>query len=480
MAAINPVLDKKSSDGEKSISAVPNPSVMGVMGLSSDDEVGEVRPAAAMDYEKQKAAAGEAHFHRLGWKRLTTVLIVTAVALGSLSLPGAFASLGMVAGVIITVGIGLVAMYASYVAGQMKLKYPHISHYADAGGMMFGKIGYEAVSAMFVLQQVLTIGSHVLTGAIMFGNLSDNGACTVVFTVVSAVLLFLVAIPPSFAEMAILGYIDFASIVIAILITIIATGVRAGESVGGVASVAWSAWPKEDLSLAEAFIAISNIVFAYSFAICQFSFMDEMHTPRDYDKAVITLGVFEIFLYTLTGALIYAFVGPDVGSPALLSAGPLVSKVAFGIAIPVIFISGSINTVVVARYIHGRVFRRSIIRFVNTPLGWATWIGLDAAITLLAWVIASAIPFFSDLLAICSSLFISGFSFYFPALMWFMFIREGSWFRGWNLVLSAANALSFAVGIIVLGVGTYASIWDIIHRYATGAIGEPFSCAPLA
>lgn len=466
MAAINPVLDRSSSENKKNAYTAPDASVMAP---SSDDEVGEVRPAAAMDYEKQKAAEGEAHFHRLGWRRLTIVLIVTAVALGSLSLPGAFATLGMVPGVILTVGIGLVAMYASYVAGQMKLKHPHISHYADAGRMMFGNVGFEIVSVMFVLQQVLTTASHVLTGAIMFGNLSDNGACTVAFTVVSAILLFLVAIPPSFSEMAILGYIDFASIIVAILTTIIATGIRAGQSAGGAAAVAWSVWPKEDLSLAEAFIAIGNIVFAYSFAISQFSFMDEMHTPRDFSKAVFTLGIFEIFLYTLTGATVYAFVGPSVSSPALLSAGPIVSKVAFGIAIPVIFISGSINTVVVARYIHGRMFKRSIIRFVNTPMGWATWIGLDAALTLLAWIIASAIPFFSDLLSICSSLFISGFSFYFPAIMWFMFVREGSWFRGWNLALSAANALCFVVGVIVLGVGTYASVWDIVSYLVTSS-----------
>ncbi len=315
---------------------------------------------------------------------------------------------------------------------------------------------------MFVLQLVFTIGSHVLTGAIMFGNLTNDGACTIVFTVVSAILLFLVAIPPSFSEMAILGYIDFASIIAAIFITIISTGVRAGELPGGVSSVAWSAWPKEDLSLAEAFIAISNIVFAYSFALCQFSFMDEMHTPAHYDKAILALGIFEIFLYTITGALVYAFVGADVRSPALLSAGPMVSKVAFGIAIPVIFISGSINTTVVARYIHGRVYKNSVVRYVNTPMGWTTWIALDAAITLLAWVVASAIPFFSDLLAICSSLFVSGFTFYFPAIMWFMFIREGSFFERKNLALTAANALCFLVGVIVLGVGTYSSIWDIV------------------
>ncbi|KAL2134690.1 hypothetical protein VTI74DRAFT_11094 [Chaetomium olivicolor] len=476
MADINPAMERNPSEKKRSPFEGSGP---GVIGPHSDDEVGEVRIAAETDYEKQKAAEGEAHFHRLGWKRLTIVLIVTAVALGSLSLPGAFATLGLVAGVILTVGIGIIAMYASYVVGQMKLKYPHISHYADAGRMMFGKIGYEIVSVMFVLQLVFTIGSHVLTGAIMFGNLSDNGACTIVFTVVSAILLFIVAIPPSFAEMAVLGYIDFASIIAAIFITIIATGIRAGDLPGGVSSVEWSVWPKEDLGLAETFIAITNIVFAYSFALCQFSFMDEMHTPADYDKAIFTLGIFEIMLYTLTGSLIYVFVGPSVASPALLSAGPVVSKVAFGIAIPVIFISGSINTTVVCRYLHGRLFKNSIIRYVNTPMGWATWIGLDAVITLFAWIIASAIPFFSDLLAICSALFVSGFTFYFPSLMWFMFIKEGSLWNAKNLILSGANALNLIVGVTVLGVGLYASVWDIRHRYDLGVVSDPFSCAPL-
>lgn len=40
---------------------------------------------------------------------------------GSLSIPSAFASLGMVAGVILTVGLGLVAIYTSYVVGQVRI-----------------------------------------------------------------------------------------------------------------------------------------------------------------------------------------------------------------------------------------------------------------------------------------------------------------------------------------------------------------------
>lgn len=91
--------------------------------------------------------------------------------------------------------------------------------------------------------------------------------------------------------------------------------------------------------------------------------------------------------------------------------------------------------------------------------GWAAWLSVLAVMIVIAWVIAEAIPFFSDLLGIISSLFSSGFSYYFPALFWFQLIKEGPWYRGWhNISLSILNALCFVVGIGVLGMGTYASV----------------------
>ncbi|KAI9154792.1 N amino acid transport system protein [Paramyrothecium foliicola] len=442
-------------------------------GMLRDAEIGEISEA---DMEKQKTVQGDAFFHRLGWKRLTVVLIVEAIALGSLSLPGAFASLGMVAGVILTVGMGLIAIYTSYIVGQVKLAFPQVSHYADAGQLMMGRIGYEVVGVMFALQLTFLVASHALTGTIAFLNITDNGACSLVFGVVSAIILLLLAIPPSFAEVAILGYIDFVSILLAIGITVIATGIQAGDAPGGLAAVNWSAWPKEGLTFAEAFIAVTNILFAYSFAVCQFSFMDEMHTPKDFVKSIWALGLIEIFIYTLTGALVYAFVGADVKSPALLSAGTLVSKIAFGVGLPVIFISGSINTTVVGRYIHGRVYKDSVTRFINTKKGWTSWLVLISAITIIAWVIAEAIPFFSDLLSISSSLFISGFTLYFPAMMWFMLIRKGPWYAKHNLVKSVVNGIIFLIGIATLVCGTYASIQEIIDKYNEGAVRGAFTC----
>ena len=384
----------------------------------------------------------------------------------------------MVAGVILTVGIGLVAIYTSYVVGQVKIRHPHVEHYADAVALMWGKFGYQLTSVMLVLFLVLITGSHVLTGTIAWIRIVDEpGLCALIWGVVSAVLLFFIALPPTFHEFAILGYIDFGSIVAAIFITMVATGVEASDAVGGLSAVQWSAWPPDDISFASVFLSTTNIVFAYSFAVCQYSFMAEMHTPKDYVKSIWMVGIIEIVVYTLTGAIIYAFTGSDVQSPAILSSSKLVSRVAFGIALPVIFISGSINTTVVGKYIMGRVFPTSELRYVNTKRGWIIWVFLIALLTIIAWVIAEAIPFFNALLGLISALFISGFSFYFPALFWFSIVKEGKWnANAKNIFLSFVNGLVFLIGMTILGCGTYASVMDIIQEYSSGSVGSAFTC----
>ena len=425
-------------------------------------------------------AMGEIKHNKLGWKRLTICLVVEAIALGSLSLPSAFATLGMVAGVLMVVGIGLIAIWTSYLVGQVKLNYPHVDHYADAVALMWGRFGYELTSVMFVLVLILLTGSHVLTGTIAWVRIvNDPTLCVLIWGFVSALLLYLLALPPTFHEFAILGYVDFASILVAIIVTMISTGlIASGLTTGGLATVPWSAWPPADTTFTKAFLATTNIVFAYSFAMCQYSFMSEMHTPRDYVKSIWALGVIEIVVYTLTGAIIYAFVGSEVASPSILSAPVLVSRVAFGLALPVIFISGSINTIVTGKYIMGRAFPNSEIRYVSTRKGWAIWLALIAGLTIIAWAVAESIPFFNALLGLISSLFISGFTFYLPALFWFYILKQGRWnATRKNIGLSIVNGLVFLFGILVLVCGTYASVWDIKQSFKTGSVRSSFTCS---
>lgn len=58
--------------------------------------------------------------------------------------------------------MGIIAIYTSWIVGAVKVRYPEIMDYADAGYMMFGNIGYKIFAVMFVGLLTLTTGSHVL------------------------------------------------------------------------------------------------------------------------------------------------------------------------------------------------------------------------------------------------------------------------------------------------------------------------------
>lgn len=97
---------------------------------------------------------------------------------------------------------------------------------------------------------------------------NSPGVCALVFSIVSAIILFALALPPTFHDFAWLGYVDFVSIIAAILITIISTGIEASNAPGGLSAVDWTLWPPPHTTLYGAFLSTTNIIFAYSFAIC--------------------------------------------------------------------------------------------------------------------------------------------------------------------------------------------------------------------
>ncbi len=68
-------------------------------------------------------------------------MVAETISLGILSLPAAIASLGLVPGLIIIVGLGLLTCYTGYMISQFNGRYPHISNMADAGGILMGQFG---------------------------------------------------------------------------------------------------------------------------------------------------------------------------------------------------------------------------------------------------------------------------------------------------------------------------------------------------
>lgn len=62
----------------------------------------------------------------------------------------------------------------------------------------------------------------------------------------------------------------------------------------------------------------------------------ELKDPRDFPKALTLLQCIDITLYLVAAVVIYCYAGDSVASPALGSASPLISKIAYGLALPTV------------------------------------------------------------------------------------------------------------------------------------------------
>lgn len=90
-------------------------------------------------------------------------------------------------------------------------------------------------------------------------------------------------------------------------------------------------------SFYQAISAITSLIFAYGGTPVFFSIAAEMRDPRDYGKAVAVCQISVTIAYIVVGCIVYYFCGSYVASPALGSAGHLVKKIAYGIALPGLF-----------------------------------------------------------------------------------------------------------------------------------------------
>ncbi|WEW60296.1 hypothetical protein PRK78_005781 [Emydomyces testavorans] len=345
-------IDPSRSDGEKeteSVKSLPTYKA-GNADPFGDEEFAEV---------KYKVMS----WWQCGMSQIVPVMIAETISLGILSLPSAVAALGLVPAVIIIVGLGLLATYTGYVIGQFKMRYPHVHNMADAGEILFGRIGREVLGGAQVLFLVFIMGSHVLTFSVMMNVLTEHGT-------------------------------SFISIFAAVMITMVAIGIqRPGRYVDATVHTGFY----------HAFIAVTNIVFAYAGHVAFFGFISELKEPAEYPKALYLLQITNTILYTVTAVVIYRYGGKDVASPALGSTGPIVRKVAYGVAIPTIVIAGVINGHVAVKYIYVRLFRGTEHMSKRNLLSIGTWVGLATILWVFAWIIAEAIPVFNNLLSLIVS-----------------------------------------------------------------------------
>jgi len=412
-------------------------------------------------------------YKTMSWVKCGVVMIAETIALGVLSLPSVLLTVGMVPGIILIIGLGVIATYTGYNLGLFRLNHPTVCNMADAGEIIWGPFGKYLLGAGQVIFLVFICGSHCLTGAIAMNTLTDNVTCKVVWSLVTGVVAFFLTLPRTLDRISYLSFVSSASILTSVFITIVGTGVESAPN---------GAPPNPDIivksfqnaSFYNAFSAVTDIIFAYAGHLAFFNFISEMKNPREYPKALYLLQAVDVTIYTLAGALVYKFTGQYTLSPSISSMSITLRKVTYGIAIPTILVAGVINGHVAAKFIFTRIFRGSRHLHEHTVIGWGTWIGLCALAWIIAWIISEVIPVFNDLLGLVAALFASQFTYGLSGYFW-LFDNYGKWRK--RPILAVINAVVFALGLTILGLGMYASVKSIIVSYQTGQASTPFSCS---
>ncbi|KAJ5302408.1 hypothetical protein N7508_007271 [Penicillium antarcticum] len=410
----------------------------------------------------------EVKYKTMKWWQTGMFMIAESVSLGVLSLPKTLAELGLAPALVLIIGLGILATYTGYTIHQFRARYPHIQNLADAGEVLFGAFGRELFGLGQLLFSIFIMGSHILTFSVMMNTVTEHGTCTMVFTTVGFVICFVCSLPRTMKNMTYISCMSFVSILTAVLITMIGVGVQNKGGVDLKATI--------DTDLFRAFSAVTNIVFAYCAHVAFFGLLAEMEEPRDFPKALVMLQTFEIVFYTVAAIVIYYYVGQDVASPALTSAGPVLKKVAYGIAIPTIIGAGVVNGHIGLKYIYVRLFRGTDRMHKRDLTAVGSWVAIALACWVIAWIIADAIPVFSDLLSLISSLFASWFSYGLGGVYW-LHINKGKWFSSpRKIFLTVVNVLIILIGGCMCGLGLYVS-GKAIHDDASS---NSFSCASNA
>lgn len=438
-------------------------------------------------------------YKNCSWQKTAGLLFSEYICLAIMSFPYSYSVLGLVPGLILTVFVSLTVLYTGLIITDYCIAYPDITSVCDIGKHLFWNLNivWWLTALCFLCNNTLIQALHVLVGAKYFNTVADNydvagstDICSIVFAVVTTIICFLISLPRTFLSMSVIAYFSALTMFIAVILAMAFAGVQKLPEAGF--PVVWHVWPVEGTNYVNAMIAFLNIVYTFVGQITYPSFISQMREPREFKKALYIVTLAELITFALAGSIIYVYVGYDnMTAPAFGSLTGNYKKIAFSFALPTILFLGSLYSNVSAQFVFLHIFpENSINRNTHTVTGWATWIGLNLGLWIIAFIVAQVIPFFSDLLGLMSSLFDCWFGFVFWGVAYFKLKKfYDPSFRFWPYFKSAsigtklemlANIALVIIGFYILGPGLYSTVQSIIWSYQSGAYGNPFTCASNA
>jgi hypothetical protein len=428
---------------------------------------------AALDDDEVFRTDGEVNFRTVGWQRASIIFLKIIFATGVLSIPTAMVSLGAVGGAINVIAWGAFNTYAAIIQGDFRNTHRKCHSIADMAAEVGGVGMKELCGALFIIAHVLCAGSGILGVSIALNTLSTHATCSVWFSFVATVVVIMAASVRTFHKIGWLTWVGFASVFVAVLIVVVAV-TRLDRPAAAPATedfdLGYYVVPS-GVTFAAGIVASCSIYVSSAATSAFLPVISEMRNPKDYRKAVYVCMGFVTASYLSFSLVVYRWCGQWVASPSLGSAGPTVKKVAYGIGIIGLAVSGCLYLHIAAKYTFVRILRTSKHLQANTLVHWSTWLGCTIGLGIISFILASAIPIFNYLLALTGSLCFAPIGISLPGWLWIHDHRD--WARGSTAqkLAFAFHVLMIALGMFILVAGTYGVIQQIINAYADGTIG---------
>ncbi|KAI7555050.1 hypothetical protein KC331_g110 [Hortaea werneckii] len=456
------------TDPEHNLSSLEAvPSAPGEVLNSSEEESDAVFGAAN---------AGGPKYRSVGWKRTVVLMMKTQIGLGVLAIPHTFDTLGMVPGVICLCVVAALNAWSNYRVGAFKLRHQDVYGIDDVGRIIFGRVGREILAVAFCLYEIFVCGSAILSTSIGLNAVSTHGACTAIFVATMAIAAWIFASIRTLGKLSWLVWIGLTCVIVAVLVVTIAAGIQdrpalAPQTGPWVPDYKIVASP----SFRDAISSVSSLIFAYAGTPTYFPIAAEMRDQKEFLRALVVAQTGTTLLYVVIGIVVYYYCGSYVASPALGSAGPLIKKIAYGIALPGLLVTAILIGHMPAKYVFVRLLRGTKHLNSNSVTHWVTWLCCTSGSVIIAYIIASAIPDFGSLISLVGALLGTLMSYQPMGCMWLY----DNWKEPRNLVwrLKAAFSVFMIVaGTFLMIAGTWASVLSIMDAYDQPT-GGSWSCS---
>ncbi|KAL1408654.1 hypothetical protein Q8F55_005467 [Vanrija albida] len=407
------------------------------------------------------------------------VLITKAnIGLGILGIPSVFMTVGLVPGILIILGLQSVIAYCGAQIGPFKRRHPEVYGIADAAYILGGRVWKEIFFVVFWINMVMVFSTCIVSISTAINAISVHAACTAIWMVVAYVFGMMLGSVRTLGKITWIGWAGLISLVASVLIVTIAVGVQDRPAAAPPAPAPWDKDIKifASATFQQVMGAISTVLFSYGAVPCNFSIISEMRDHRVYVKSMSYSIFFLTAAYLIIGCVVYHYCGQYVSSPALGSAGPLLKKISYGIALPALIASLTLFAHIPAKHIFVRILSGSPHLTSNTPTHWITWELCILAGSTLGYILASAVPTFGAIIGLIGSVVVPLTAICpYPVMWWHDNFRfKPSNERTAKLWLGLVlNFLIFLIGLFIWVAGTWAAVKDIIAASATTG---PWTC----